>query len=145
MAKRVWKRWKVKSLNTLLGMTTVVLSACSSTTAPVRVLILVSQLVVPDSIAQNSILPVDVTVEYGGCVGAPGAGITGVSFSRAPDHVTVAVWGERRTNTGIPCADYGMTSTVHIDVPGPWRAGRATVSAEQPGTAPAIVHEVQVR
>lgn len=145
MATRVRMRCKVTCFGTVLGVTVAVIVACSSATAPERLLIPISQLVVPDSIAQNAVLPVDVTVEYGGCAGTPEGGITGVSFSRAPDHVIVAVWGERRATTDLPCPDYGMTSTVHIDIPGPWQAGSVTVSADQPGSAPAIVHEVEVR
>ena len=145
MAKWVGMRWKAMCLSTVLGATVAVIAACSSATAPERVLIPISQLVVPDSISIHDVLSVDVTVDYGGCAGSPLGGIAGVSFSRAPDRVTVAVWGERSAKTDVPCPDYGMTSTVHIDIPGPWRAGSVTVSAEQPGSAPAIVHQVQVR
>lgn len=131
-------------ISAMLGVTVAVLAGCSSTTAPERVLIPISQIVVPDSVGQDSALSVDVTVDYGGCAGSAVVGFTGVSFSRAPDHVTVAAWGARSTKTDVACPDYGRTSTVHLDVPGPW-AGSVTISAEQPATAPAIVHHVQVR
>ncbi|MEO9225830.1 MAG: hypothetical protein ABI328_05585 [Gemmatimonadaceae bacterium] len=133
-------RWKATGLCALLSVTAAVLVSCSSSTAPERVLVPIRQLVVPDSVGQNAVLPVDVTVEFGGCTS-----FTGVSFSRAPDHVTVAAWGERPTSPDIVCAQYLVSSVVHIDVPGPWNGGKLTVTAQEPGTTPPIVHDVQVR
>lgn len=140
MAMRGWMRCKARCLGTVLGMTAAVLAACSSSTAPERVLVPIRQLAVPDSVANNGVLPMDVTVEYGGCTS-----FTGVSFSRAPDHVTVTPWGERPTGPGVACPEYLVDPTVHIDVPGPWNVGKLTVTAEEPGTSSPIVHEVQVR
>ena len=140
MAERGKMRWKATCLKALVSVMAGVLASCSSSTAPQRVLVPIRQLVVPDSVGNNGVLPVDVTVEYGGCTS-----FTGVSFTRAPAHVTVTAWGERPTGPGIACPEYLVDSTVHIDVPGPWNVGELTVTAEEPGTSSPIVHEVQVR
>ena len=142
MAMRGWIRCRARCSGTVLGMTAAAIASCSSSssTAPQRVLIPIRQLVVPDSVANNGVLPVDVTVVYGGCTS-----FTGVSFTRAPDHVTVTAWGEGPTGPGIACPANIANATVHIDVPGPWDVGKLTVTAQEPGTSSPIVHEVQVR
>lgn len=126
-------------LSAALGVTVAVLAACTSTTAPERVLIPISQLEVPDSMGQNAVLPVDVTFGDSGC-----GNFSAVSFSRSANQVTIAAWGElsdgRRT-----CLASIRSAPVHIDVPGPWSEGSVTVIAEEPGTTPPIVHEVRVR
>lgn len=128
------------SATVIIASVAIVLTGCNNSTAPTAITLGISDLLVPATVMRGATIPIDVTVQYGGC-----ESFTRLDVARSSNQITVTARGEYPNDRGITCIDILHSVKKHVDVAAPSTTGTLTITATEPANATPVVRQVQIQ
>lgn len=122
------------------GSVALALTGCNNSIAPTAITLGISDLLVPATVTRGATIPIDATVQYGGC-----ESFTKLDIARSSNQITVTARGENPNDPGITCIDILHSVKKHVDVAAPPTMGTVTITAAEPVNATPVVRQVQIQ